>query len=504
MSIKQTLNLLPYLEVENYNKIRVTATDDVLGTSTYSNELSYARGKLIFELDKTGANYICTGIHNMGEGQALVIPSTHTGEDGVTRDVIAIGERAFSNNKNLTLVSLPSTITHIGYMAFSSCSNLVEITIGANVQKIDANAFYGSGIKTVTFAPNSQLEEIGSAAFERTPLSAISLPDTLKVINSRAFYGCDYLNCEIVIPESVTEIGSAAFGYSGITKLDMSACGTTHIAADTFANCYSLREVIIGESVTSIGLRAFADCWYLNYVSIGKNVNLIHPYAFDGCTQLNTCIFESNFGWFYGEEVVDYNSIINGENCTHLEVVTPLQLTQNLSEYTFFGIDKIPAPSISITEEGVLTIVDNSGMADAFNIYINNEEPITIRVEKDATKAVAIEAGTWVANDDFALPTSSMADISLAFTSHNGRSDAHAEADVDFIGIKWRNYNASLGHHTMMCYVESFAVNIDCAAYVLNSGWCREECKTLVVSETTEVSEAFYNWFMDNFTKQES
>ena len=503
MSIKQTLDLLPHVEIENYNKIRVTATDDFLGTSTYSNELSYANGKLLFELDKNGANYICMGILNLGEGQALVIPSTHTGEDGVTRKVTEIGEGAFFNNDAVTLVSLPSTITRIGVSAFAGCKGLVEITIPKTVQKIDGLAFNGSGLKTITFATDSELLEIGVSAFEYTPISTIILPNNLQTIKSRAFYGCDYLNCEMVIPKAVTEIANDAFTYSGITKLNMSACGITHIKSNSFANCYALREVIIGGMVESIGSNAFANCWYLNYVSIGKKVNLIQPYAFDGCTQLNTCFFDTDYGWFYGEEVVNYDAIINGENCTHLEDITPLQLSQNLTEFTFFRIDRMPAPTIEISDDGVLTIVDNSGMADAFNIYINNDEPITIRVEKDVTNAVAIEAGTWVANDDFALPTSSMSDVSLAFTSHNGRSDISAESDVDFIGIKWRNYNASLGCHTALSYVESFTVNTDSIVYTNNSGWYREECKTIVVSKTTEVNEAFFSWFMDNFTKQD-
>ena len=58
----------------------------------------------------------------------FAIPET-VEHNGVTYMVTEIGEGAFENNKELTDVSIPSSITAIGDKAFKNCSNLKSITV---------------------------------------------------------------------------------------------------------------------------------------------------------------------------------------------------------------------------------------------------------------------------------------------------------------------------------------------------------------------------------------
>ena len=61
---------------------------------------------------------------SIGEDGALVIPEGY----------ISIGKEAFSKNKELKNVSLPSTMKKIGIGAFFACSNLTSIKRSLLVQ----------------------------------------------------------------------------------------------------------------------------------------------------------------------------------------------------------------------------------------------------------------------------------------------------------------------------------------------------------------------------------
>ncbi len=65
----------------------------------------------------------------------LIIPST-LDDCPVTR----IADRAFEGAP-LTSVTLPATLTHIGWFAFSGCPRLCTVTIPASVEHIDYGAF---------------------------------------------------------------------------------------------------------------------------------------------------------------------------------------------------------------------------------------------------------------------------------------------------------------------------------------------------------------------------
>lgn len=490
-AIIKSHNISSELNAGEYNKITVSATDDELGTSALAEPISYSGGELTYAIAKDGDYYICTGVSEL-EATQIVIPPTHKGTDGIEKEVKEIGPDAFKNLTSMVSVSLPSTLTKIGAYAFSRCGSLTNIEIPKSVTTIAAGAFSYSGLKTITFSSGSELTEIGTSAFQAAPLATITLPNKLKVIGNAAFQSCS-LKCDLIIPDSVTEIRGAAFSYSGITGLYMGNCAVTTINMNTFDNCKSLEEVRTNPVLDTIDKNAFRNCEKLTTVVFGASVKWISSYAFNGCTKLGTCNFIASHGWFYTSGVSVPEKISDGENCTHVTSITPLMLSQNLTAYNFFRIDTMPAPTISMSN-GMLTITDLSGLADYFHIYINGKDPITIFAKP------IIEAGTWVANEDFALPTSSMSDAILAFKSHNGHTDATA-AECNFVGMKWQNYSTALGYYTMLSYSTSFTAGTNYGVYTLDGGWKREECKTLIVPENTEVNEAYYNWFVANFTK---
>ena len=76
-----------------------------------------------------------------GEGD-VVIPETVSYE-GQTYIVNHIGPWAFSDNEDMTSITLPNTIDTIEFRAFFNCSSLTRIIIPKSVSLIEGEVFSG-------------------------------------------------------------------------------------------------------------------------------------------------------------------------------------------------------------------------------------------------------------------------------------------------------------------------------------------------------------------------
>lgn len=110
--------------------------------------------------------------------------------------------------KSISKVNIPYGTDKIGDYAFYSCSSIKNITIPDSVTSIGYQAFLASGIINVTI-PNS-VTSIGEQAFYScSSLESITIPDSVTSISGLAFYSCSSLE-SITIPDSVTSIGNSA------------------------------------------------------------------------------------------------------------------------------------------------------------------------------------------------------------------------------------------------------------------------------------------------------
>jgi hypothetical protein len=107
-------------------------------------------------------------------------------------------------------VSLPSTVHHVGRMAFHHCLNLSSITLPDGVDFIGQMAFYRCTNLERILIPRG-VKNIEAQTFVDCPrLKSISLPEGLEEINDGVFWGCTSLKT-ITIPASVTKIHEKAF-----------------------------------------------------------------------------------------------------------------------------------------------------------------------------------------------------------------------------------------------------------------------------------------------------
>ena len=202
----------------------------------------------------------------------VTIPSTVRG-----LPVRSIRSGAFYYCTKLTSVTIPESVTSIGWGAFRDCTSLTSVTIPESVTSI------------------------GDSAFSHcTSLSTVTIPDSVTSIGDWAFWNCTSLT-SITIPDSVTSIGYGAFrDCTSLTEVILNN-GVTSIGYDAFWNCTSLTSVTIPDSVTSIEGDAFRGCSSLTSVTIPDSVTSIGYHTFADCTSLTIyCEATSKpSGWDY-------------------------------------------------------------------------------------------------------------------------------------------------------------------------------------------------------------
>ncbi|WP_294597616.1 leucine-rich repeat protein [uncultured Rikenella sp.] len=229
-------------------------------------------------------------------------------------DLIKLPSAAFKNNKTLTSIKLPQSLTEIENSAFYGCSGLTgDLTIPEGVTTIGESAFdfcYGftevvipegvttiekyafrfcSGLTGNLTIPNS-LTEIKEGVFAYcNGLTDVTIPNSVTIIGPGAFMDCTGLAGPLTIPNSVTRIGYEAFGRcSGLTGNLIIPDGVTTIESRAFDRCSGFTGTLkIPEGVTEIGSSAFSGCsGFTGNLVIPERVTEIGEFAFVGCSGL--------------------------------------------------------------------------------------------------------------------------------------------------------------------------------------------------------------------------
>ena len=218
---------------------------------------------LLYELTSDNTGYIVTGLdYSKYDINALtiIIPSEYKG-----LPIVGIKDEAFVGREKIKKIFLPDTITYIGEAVFKNCKGLTSIKIPNSVISIGRYVFFGcSSLKSIII-PDS-VTTMGKAIFENsTNLESVTIPFVGDGINNAYLgymFGADsQLSNSEYVPSSLKEVI--------ITK-------ATIIDDFAFANCQSLKKVVIPDSVTTMGKAIFENSTNLESVTIpfvgdGKN-----------------------------------------------------------------------------------------------------------------------------------------------------------------------------------------------------------------------------------------
>ena len=205
------------------------------------------KGKLSI-LDLSEAKIVAGGDAYVGYGE-----NNYTSYD-------MLGDFAFQGCSGLTSLTIPSSVTSIGYCAFASCSGLKSLTIPSSVTSIGIAAFEDcSGLTSLTIP--SGVTSISNFAFEDcSGLTSLTLPSSVTSIGDRAFEDCSGLT-SLTIPSGVTSIGDNAFRVSGLTSLTIPS-SVTSIGESAFSCCYGLTSIYVyTKKIPKLGYNVFLGCY---------------------------------------------------------------------------------------------------------------------------------------------------------------------------------------------------------------------------------------------------
>ena len=137
------------------------------------------------------------------------------------------------------------------------------------------------------------VETIDHAAFERSAVTSVTIPDSVTFIGEAAFAHCSNLT-NISIPNSVTSIGLSAFENCTSLKSITLPSSLRNISMFLFHNCFQLTTIQIPDSVPSIQDFAFENCISLETIHIPVSVTSIGVYAFNGCPSSMTVTYSGS------------------------------------------------------------------------------------------------------------------------------------------------------------------------------------------------------------------
>ena len=353
------------------------------------------------------------------------------GDVSIPDSVTIIGYDAFADLEELTSVTIPDSVTNIYYYAFEWCTGLTNVTIGASVTSLNFSVFDGCvgltsfhvaegnpkyksvngllltkdgtslviGVNGDVAIPDS-VTSVGTSAFAYLEgLTSVTIPNSVTNIGSYAFVDCTGLT-SVTMPVSVKHIEMAAFeGCSGLTSVTIPDSVTT-VEDWTFAHCVGLTSMTIPDGVMSIGERAFYGCGGLTSVTIPNSVTNIGDCAFDSCRGLLS---------FHVEEGNQQYKSVNG-----------LLLT-NDGTILVFGVN-----GDVVIPDSVTSIGDNA---------FNNYRGLTSVAIPDSVTSIGKDAFSWcVGLTSVTIPNSVTNIGSSAFSSCRGLTDIIIPSSVTSIG----------------------------------------------------------------------
>jgi Leucine-rich repeat (LRR) protein len=275
---------------------------DSITQFTFPSSITAVPEAVLYHCDKLQTVTLASGTTSIAGNAFENCPQLATINLTEQTSLTSIGNHAFGNT-GFTKVTLPNSITSMGYSAFRECQKLQSINVPTGLTTVPYDFVYScpnltgvqmhDGIRVVghyafTNCPllngvvlNDQITDIEYDAFNGcSSLELTKLPDALTHIGSSAFYNTKSMRGTFTIPSTVTSVDESAFNGSGIDGIVFTKPATT-IARYTFSNTPNLSHVVLPSAITNIKDHTFYKASSLKQIDLPETVTRIEYNAFD-------------------------------------------------------------------------------------------------------------------------------------------------------------------------------------------------------------------------------
>ncbi|MBP5628388.1 MAG: leucine-rich repeat protein [Bacteroidaceae bacterium] len=271
-------------------------------------------------------------------------------------DVTLTGESHFSSLKKLKSVKLPDGLTLITRSMFYGCEQLETIDLSrTHVAEIRPYAFYNNKVLTAVQFPTT-LTTIGEQAFYNNNIRHLQLPDRLQTIGNFTFAESKDLSAApVLLPQSLTSIGEHAFyNCNRLAAVTFHPLSSLSLGGYIFDDCDSLRAVHFPNDLPTIPRATYSSCKQLHIVTLPANLQTVEPYAFYNTLSLDSLVLPSTVKTV-GEEAYHYSMLPSltlpegletiGRNafreCDRLKEVTLPSTLKTLGHAAFWTCDSL-------------------------------------------------------------------------------------------------------------------------------------------------------------------
>lgn len=320
---------------------------------------------------------------------------------GEARNNLLIRLSAFKDCTKLTDVEIPARVKQIVGNIFKGCTSLMEIKVNANnpyyfaqdgvlfgpalveyspkyddnyvllaypagrqgeytipsqvnektIDQIWTSGFEGAASLTDITIPAS-IGRLGTAAFESTGLTHVTIPDTVQQVDPAVFQNCTKL-VSVKLPAELAEIDQYMF-----------------------ANCISLQHVDMPDSITKINIYAFHNCTSLTSLALPKKLSSLSVGCFDKCINLQHVVVPPSVISFPKDDVGVYNPF------KYSPVTVYVEKKSTADKFFTNNLEELQASAMA--NGGSLKVVTLSSVADPASIDVGSLELM------DAGKKVSV------------------------------------------------------------------------------------------------------------------
>ena len=329
--------------------------------------------------------------NNAFEGCTKLERVIFTNPEKTSKNLI-IRVSAFQNCKKLTECEIPARAYQVVGNIFKGCTSLKEVKVNDNnpyyftkdgvlfgpalvnykPQYDDAYALqsYPAGRQGAYTIPSSvngkEIDQVWTSGFEgAASLTDISIPASIGRLGTAAFEGTGLTH--VTIPDTVHQVDPAVFqNCTELVSVKLPA-GLAEIDQYMFANCTSLQYVDMPDSITKINIYAFHNCTSLTSLALPKGLTSLSVGCFEKCYNLQHVVVPPSVINFPKDDVGVYNPF------KYSPVTVYVKKGSTADKFFSNNLEELQAGTVS---GGSLRVVTLNSVADPAAIDVGTLELI--------------------------------------------------------------------------------------------------------------------------------